>query len=301
MRIHPLEVTVLTRRAGVPVSQPSAFRLPDFYGPVAISSGADQAGRLCYESSARAAPLGFPDQRGASASPCVSRRRAMGEWSDCMVDQALLQKYSRLVAGQRAYFKAGKTRHADWRMEQLHGVIRMIDESRDAMYDALWDDLRRNQVEADLMDVEYNIREARYALDHLEGWMEPKREYTPILMKPGHVWVRRDPLGVTLIIGAWNEPYMLTLAPLVAAVVAEHRGAQAVGDLRSVRSADRRDGVELSRSRGRCGRAGGHSRDHCSAGREVGLDLFHRQPLCGQDRSPSGSAKSHTCGARTWR
>ena len=37
-------------------------------------------------------------------------------------------------------------------------------------------------------------------------------------MEPGHVRVRRDPFGVTLIIGAWNEPYMLTLAPLVAAI-----------------------------------------------------------------------------------
>ena len=43
---------------------------------------------------------------------------------------------------------------------------------------------------------------------------------TPLLMEPGHVRVRHDPLGVTLIIGAWNEPYMLTLAPLVAAIAA---------------------------------------------------------------------------------
>jgi aldehyde dehydrogenase (NAD+) len=41
-----------------------------------------------------------------------------------------------------------------------------------------------------------------------------------VLMEPGHVRVRRDPFGVTLIIGAWNEPYMLTLAPLVAAIAA---------------------------------------------------------------------------------
>jgi acyl-CoA reductase-like NAD-dependent aldehyde dehydrogenase len=34
------------------------------------------------------------------------------------------------------------------------------------------------------------------------------------------VRLRRDPFGVTLIIGAWNEPYMLTLAPLVAAIAA---------------------------------------------------------------------------------
>ncbi|HEV3191788.1 MAG TPA: aldehyde dehydrogenase family protein, partial [Polyangiaceae bacterium] len=32
--------------------------------------------------------------------------------------------------------------------------------------------------------------------------------------------VRRDPLGVTLVIGAWNEPFMLTLGPLVSAIAA---------------------------------------------------------------------------------
>ncbi len=39
-------------------------------------------------------------------------------------------------------------------------------------------------------------------------------------MEPGHVRVRRDPLGVTLVIGAWNEPFMLTLGPLVSAIAA---------------------------------------------------------------------------------
>jgi len=34
------------------------------------------------------------------------------------------------------------------------------------------------------------------------------------------VRVRRDPLGVTLIIGAWNEPFMLTFGPLVPALAA---------------------------------------------------------------------------------
>jgi len=96
----------------------------------------------------------------------------------------------------------------------------MIDENRDAMYEALWHDLRRNRVDADLMDVDYNIREAEYALKHLHDWMKPVREPTPLLMEPGHVRVRRDPFGVSLIIGAWNEPYMLTLAPLVAAIAA---------------------------------------------------------------------------------
>ena len=128
--------------------------------------------------------------------------------------------FASLVSGQREFFKAGKTRPAAWRIEQLNAIKTMIDESRDDMYDALWHDLRRNKTDADLMDVDFNIREAEYALKHLHHWMEPERIHTPLLMEPGHVRVRRDPLGVTLIIGAWNEPYMLTLAPLVAAIAA---------------------------------------------------------------------------------
>jgi aldehyde dehydrogenase (NAD+) len=127
-------------------------------------------------------------------------------------------EYAALVAGQRAYFLSGKTRPAAWRKEQLHAIHTMIDENRDEMYDALWRDLRRNRNDADLMDVEYNIKEADYALAHVDEWMKPVTEHTPLVFAPGHIRVRRDPLGVTLIIGAWNEPFMLVFAPLVAAI-----------------------------------------------------------------------------------
>jgi acyl-CoA reductase-like NAD-dependent aldehyde dehydrogenase len=127
-------------------------------------------------------------------------------------------EYANLVAERRAYFTAGHTRPASWREAQLEAIITMIDENRQAMYDALAHDLRRNRTDADLMDVDFNIREARYALDHLAKWMHVAHAPTPIVMEPGHVRVRREPLGVTLIIGAWNEPFMLTLGPLVAAI-----------------------------------------------------------------------------------
>jgi acyl-CoA reductase-like NAD-dependent aldehyde dehydrogenase len=53
--------------------------------------------------------------------------------------------------------------------------------------------------------------------------MKPRREATPIVMEPDHVRVRRDPFGVTLVIGAWNEPFMLTLGPLVSGISVAHR------------------------------------------------------------------------------
>ena len=65
-----------------------------------------------------------------------------------------------LVADQRAYFLEGNTRPVEWRVEQLNAIRTMIEESRDVMYEALWHDLRRNKTDADLMDIDYNIREA---------------------------------------------------------------------------------------------------------------------------------------------
>lgn len=53
--------------------------------------------------------------------------------------------YTSLVARQRAYFKAGNTRPVSSRVEQLKALRAMIDVSRDAIYQALWDDLRRNR------------------------------------------------------------------------------------------------------------------------------------------------------------
>ena len=126
--------------------------------------------------------------------------------------------YSGVAAQQREYFLSGTTRLASWRKMQLAALKAMFEENHDALCDALWKDLRRNVIDADLMDVSYNVKEADYALKHLDAWMTPERVHTPLVFQPGHVRVRRDPLGVALIIGAWNEPFMLLFAPLVAAL-----------------------------------------------------------------------------------
>jgi aldehyde dehydrogenase (NAD+) len=132
--------------------------------------------------------------------------------------------YSALVSKQREFFLSGATRPESWRKAQLEALKALFTENHDELCDALWKDLRRNIVDADLMDVTYNLKEADYALKHLEEWMKPERVNTPFVLQPGHVRVRRDPLGVTLIIGAWNEPFMLLFAPLVAAFAGGNTG-----------------------------------------------------------------------------
>jgi len=43
---------------------------------------------------------------------------------------------------------------------------------------------------------------------------------TPAVLVPGTSYIQREPLGVVLIIGAWNFPIQLLLNPLVSAIAA---------------------------------------------------------------------------------
>jgi acyl-CoA reductase-like NAD-dependent aldehyde dehydrogenase len=128
--------------------------------------------------------------------------------------------YTGLVAGQRAYFHSGATRPVEWRRQQLEAMKALLAENRPRFLKALHEDIGRSDVESDQMDVGFCIHEAEYALKHMSDWMKVEHEPTPLVMKPGHVRTRRDPLGVTLIIGAWNEPLMLTFGPLAPALAA---------------------------------------------------------------------------------
>ena len=145
--------------------------------------------------------------------------------------------YTELVEAQRAYFKSGATRPLEWREGQLKAMVAMFTENREEMFEALRHDLRRDDVDSDLMDVAFCINEANYALEHLHKWNETEPVHTPIVLRPGHVRVRRDPLGVTLIIGAWNEPLELIFAPLAPALAAGNTAVLKPSELSTATSA----------------------------------------------------------------
>jgi aldehyde dehydrogenase (NAD+) len=120
----------------------------------------------------------------------------------------------------RQVFAAGRTRGLRWRLSQLEAIERLCDEREADIAAALLADLGRPAVEAWLGDIASTKGEAAFARKHLKKWMRRRRQPLPLAQLPGRCWVRYDPLGVVLIIGPWNYPVYLTLAPLVAAVAA---------------------------------------------------------------------------------
>lgn len=125
-----------------------------------------------------------------------------------------------LLADQRRYFGTGVTRAAGWRREQLRALLRLLAEREDELTGALEEDLGKSRTEGFLSEVVVVRAEARYALRHLDRWMAPERIPVPGGLQPGRAWSQARPLGVVLIIGPWNYPLNLVLAPLVGALAA---------------------------------------------------------------------------------
>jgi aldehyde dehydrogenase (NAD+) len=125
-----------------------------------------------------------------------------------------------VLADLRKVFATGRTRGLEWRLQQLRGIERFVDEREADIAAALAEDLGRSPAEAWLGDIASTKGEAVYARKHLKKWMRRRREALPLAQLPGRAWVQYDPLGVVLVIGPWNYPLYLSLAPLVAAVAA---------------------------------------------------------------------------------
>src|SRR5262245_54598289 len=126
--------------------------------------------------------------------------------------------FGALLSGHRKYYQSGATRPAQWREEQLIALRGMMKDHAEEFYGALWTDLRRNRIDSDWTDVKFISSEVNHAIAQLRRWMKPVPVSTPLVLAPSRTQVRFDPLGVGLIIGAWNYPVMLTLSPLIAAI-----------------------------------------------------------------------------------
>ena len=86
--------------------------------------------------------------------------------------------------------------------------------------DALLSDLGKHRSEAQLTELGFVTAEAAHLERHLAGWLRPRRVEVPLALQPARAWTELTPLGVVLVIGTWNYPVQLTLAPLAGALAA---------------------------------------------------------------------------------
>ncbi|ASQ91775.1 aldehyde dehydrogenase family protein [Prosthecochloris sp. GSB1] len=130
------------------------------------------------------------------------------------------QEASAMCAGLRKTFETGVTRSYEWRKTQLRSLRRFLVEREEDIYRALDRDFRKSRAETFFTEIHYLTVEIDLALRKLKSWMEPVRVSTPLRYRPGRSGFHFEPHGVVLVIGAWNYPLQLALAPAVSAIAA---------------------------------------------------------------------------------
>lgn len=124
------------------------------------------------------------------------------------------------VARLRGAFDEGLTRDVEYRLVQLRSLLRFVDSHERQIEQALREDLGRPAHEAYTGDIAATGSEIRFIARRLRSWMRPTRVPTPFFAKPGVSHIHSYPLGVALILGAWNYPLQLALIPLINAIAA---------------------------------------------------------------------------------
>ncbi|MEU8825232.1 aldehyde dehydrogenase family protein [Streptomyces sp. NPDC048636] len=126
-----------------------------------------------------------------------------------------------IVTRLRTAFRAGHTRPLAWRREQLTRLRTLLTENGDAIAGALHHDLRKSRTEVDTMEIGGTLREIDHCLEHLDAWLAPESAAVPAFLPEGTTarteW---EPLGVALVISAWNYPVNLLLVPVAGALAA---------------------------------------------------------------------------------
>lgn len=121
---------------------------------------------------------------------------------------------------KRNFFDNGHTKGYNFRMEQLSKLKDMIQNHEKDILEALYQDLRKPEFEAFTAEVGILYEEINVAMRELKNWMKPKKVKTSIPLQPSQSVIYAEPLGIVLIIGPWNYPFQLIMAPLIGAIAA---------------------------------------------------------------------------------
>jgi len=131
-----------------------------------------------------------------------------------------MASYADVVLSARQAFATGKTKSVEWRIKQLKGLMKMYEENDTLFYDALDKDLRKPKWESMAAEVENNKNDIIGALREIKEWTADKHTKKNMATLMDKTLIRPEPFGVVLIIGSWNYPLHISLAPMTGAIAA---------------------------------------------------------------------------------
>lgn len=125
-----------------------------------------------------------------------------------------------IIDKQRNFFNSNATKNVDFRIKQLKKLDLLLKSNEKRLYSAIYQDYKKSEFDTYTTELALVYHEISEAIKKVKRWSKWKRARTNFVNFPAKSYVIPEPLGVSLVIGAWNYPYQLSLAPAVAAIAA---------------------------------------------------------------------------------
>lgn len=125
-----------------------------------------------------------------------------------------------IVQNQNLFFDKNATKSIAFRKEQLKKLDRVLRDNEKAIYESIYMDFKKSKFDVFSTELAMIYADISEALSNLNSWSKRKRVRTNLVNLPAKSYIYPEPLGTVLVIGAWNYPFLLSIAPAVAAIAA---------------------------------------------------------------------------------
>jgi aldehyde dehydrogenase (NAD+) len=126
----------------------------------------------------------------------------------------------KIIEKQRVFFNSNKTKSIDYRIKHLKKVKHLLKKNEDLLYKAIYEDFGKSDFETYGSELSLVYHEINIAIKKVKKWSRTKKVRTNLVNFPSKSYIIPEPLGVVLVIGAWNYPYLLSFLPAISAIAA---------------------------------------------------------------------------------
>lgn len=125
-----------------------------------------------------------------------------------------------LVADQHAFFNSNKTKEVSFRINRLQQLKAILKQREQDFIEAIKKDFQKPPLESYGTEIGFLYSEIDHILRHIKQWNKPERVWGSLINFPSRSYIYRQPYGVSLVIGAWNYPLLLSLSPALGSIAA---------------------------------------------------------------------------------
>jgi aldehyde dehydrogenase (NAD+) len=129
-------------------------------------------------------------------------------------------KIQEIYTKQQDFFNSNITKDVSFRIAQLKKFKKVLKENEDLLYKAIYEDFGKSEFETYVSELSLIYHEINNFVKNIKKWSKRKKVSTGFANFPAKSYIIPEPLGTTLVIGAWNYPYQISLLPAITSLAA---------------------------------------------------------------------------------